>query len=159
MRLKSYVLTIHLGEGEPGLQTPTALWVILGWFKASAGITVKVWVSNILWLLVSIRKSIQLLKFLPVLLFFYGVDTAWGSIPQSTLQVLSVPAYVRNKALNPQRKIECTHAQMMGKSPDVQFGIQFSTWNVGCMSGKWGEISETFKRHWVDICEVERTRG
>ena len=41
---------------------------------------------------------------------------------------------------------------MMGKSLDVQFGIRFSTWNVGSMSGKWGEISETLKRHCFDIC-------
>ena len=33
----------------------------------------------------------------------------------------------------------------MQKFPGVQFGIQFSTWDVGSMSGKWGEISETFK--------------
>ena len=48
---------------------------------------------------------------------------------------------------------------MIGKSPDVQFGIRFSTWNVGSMSGKWGEISQTLKRCCVDICcllEVRR---
>ena len=33
----------------------------------------------------------------------------------------------------------------MQKFSGVQFGIQFSTWDVGSMSGKWGEISETFK--------------
>ena len=52
----------------------------------------------------------------------HGVDT-----PQSTSQALSVPAYIRNKALNSGRKIECTCARMMRKSPDAQFGIQFST--------------------------------
>ena len=56
-----------------------------------------------------------------------------------------MPAYVRKKALNPGRKIECTCAPMMGKSPDVQFGIWFSTWNVGSMSRKWWGISETLK--------------
>ena len=61
-----------------------------------------------------------------------------GGTPQSTSQALSVPAYVRKKALNPGRKIEGTCAQMIGKFPDVQFGISFSTWNVGSMSGKWG---------------------
>ena len=40
---------------------------------------------------------------------------------------------------------------MMRESPDVQFGIQFSTWNVESMLGKWGEISETLKRC-VDVC-------
>ena len=58
-----------------------------------------------------------------------------GGTPQATLQTLSVPANVRKKALNPGKEIECTHAQMMGKSSDVQFGIQFLTWNVGSMSG------------------------
>ena len=47
---------------------------------------------------------------------------------------------------------------MMGKSPDVQFGIQFSTWNVGSISGKWGEISETLKRRCVDICYLQEVR-
>ena len=57
---------------------------------------------------------------------------------QSTLQELSVLAYVRKKALNPGRKIECTRARMMGKSPDVQFGIWFSACNGGAISKKWG---------------------
>ena len=57
---------------------PTALWVILGWFKTSAEITIKVWVPNILRLLFSVRKGIQLLKLLPVLLLYYGVDNACG---------------------------------------------------------------------------------
>ena len=55
--------------------------------------------------------------------------------PQIILEALSVPAYVRKKALKPGRKFECTHAR---ESPDAQFGILFSTWNVGCISGKWG---------------------
>ena len=44
---------------------------------------------------------------------------------------------------------------MMGKSPDVQFEIQFLVWNVESMSRKWGEISETLKRRCVDICELQ----
>ena len=67
--------------------------------------------------------------------------------PQSTSQVISVPAYIRKKTMNPGRQIEYTHAWMMGKSPDVQFGIWFTTWNVGSMLGKSGEISETLERH------------
>ena len=70
-----------------------------------------------------------------------------------------MPAYVRKKGLNPIRKTECTCARMIGKSLDVQFGIQFSTWNVGSISGKWGEISETLKRHCVDICCLQEVRG
>ena len=81
-----------------------------------------------------------------------------GGTPQSVSQALSVLAYLRKKALNPRRKIQCTRARMMGKSPDVQFGIRFSTWNVGSMSGKWGEISETLKRRCVDICCLQEMR-
>ena len=46
-----------------------------------------------------------------------------GGTPQSTSQPLSVPAYIRKKELSPGRKFECTRARMMGKFPDVQFGI------------------------------------
>ena len=46
-------------------------------------------------------------------------------------------AYVRKKALNPGRKIECSRARMMGRSPDVKFGVRFSAWNVRSMSTKW----------------------
>ena len=81
-----------------------------------------------------------------------------GGKPQSTLQVLSVPAYVRKKALNPGRKTESTCARMMGKFPDVQFGIRFSTWNVESMSGKWGKISETLKRRCADIGCVQEVK-
>ena len=45
--------------------------------------------------------------------------------PKSTSPVLSVPAYIKKKPLNSRRKTECTCAQMMGKSPDVQIGIWF----------------------------------
>ena len=72
-----------------------------------------------------------------------------GGTPQSTSEALSVSAYVRKKALNPGRKIECTRARMMGKSPDVQFGIRFSTRNVGSMLGKSGNI---------DICCLQEVR-
>ena len=41
---------------------------------------------------------------------------------------------------------------MMGESPYVQFGVRFSPWNVGSMLGKWGEISETLKRRYIDFC-------
>ena len=47
---------------------------------------------------------------------------------------------------------------MMGKCPNVQFRLWFSTWNVGSMSGKWGEISETLKRCCVDICCLQKVR-
>ena len=75
-----------------------------------------------------------------------------GGTPLSTSQALSVPAYVRAKAQNPGRKIEFTRARMMVKSPDVKLEIRFSTWNVGSMSEKSNEISETLKRSCVDIC-------
>ena len=41
VRLESYVLTIDLGGGDCDLQTPATLWVILGWLKVNAGITIK----------------------------------------------------------------------------------------------------------------------
>ena len=44
--LKSYVLTINLEKGHSDLQSPAGS--SFGWFKASAGITMKVWVFNIL---------------------------------------------------------------------------------------------------------------
>ena len=51
-----------------------------------------------------------------------------GGTPQSTsLSLLSLPTYVRKKALNPGRKTECTRAQMMGKSPDVNMECEFTT--------------------------------
>ena len=78
--------------------------------------------------------------------------------PPRTSQVLLVPPYIRKKALNPGRKTECTHARMMEKFPDVEFGIWFSTWNVKYMLGKWGEISETLKRRGVDICCLQEVR-
>ena len=81
-----------------------------------------------------------------------------GGRPQSTSQALSLLAYVRKKALNSGRKIECTCARMMRKFPNVQYGIRFSTWNVGSMSGKWGELSETLKRCCVDICCVQEVK-
>ena len=59
-------------------KSPTSLWVILGWFNASAGITIKDWVSNILWLLVSVRKGTQMLKFCRYYCFYYGLDKTWG---------------------------------------------------------------------------------
>lgn len=62
------------------------------------GLKVVLVLSNILWLLVSVRKSMQLLKSFPVLM--HGEGTL-----QSTSQVLSVPAYVRKKALNPGKKL------------------------------------------------------
>ena len=43
-------------------------------------------------------------------------------------------------------------------SPDVQYGIRFSTWNVGSISGKRGEISDTLKRHCVNICCLQEIR-
>ena len=46
----------------------------------------------------------------------------------------------------------------MGKFPNVQFRIRFSTWNVGSMPGKWREMSETLKRLCVDICCVQEVR-
>ena len=80
-----------------------------------------------------------------------------GGTPQSNSLGILVPAYVGKKALNPGRKIECTRARMMRKSPDKQFGIRFLTWNVGYI-GKVGEISETLERRCVYICCLQKVR-
>ena len=48
--------------------------------------------------------------------------------PQSTSQVLSVPTYIRKKALNPGRKIECTRAQM---ESSFQHGMWDLCWENG----------------------------
>ena len=73
-----------------------------------------------------------------MVLTIHGVGT-----PQSTSQALSVPANIINKPLNPGRKIECYGTRMMGKFPDVQFGIRFSIWNVGKVGGGRGGIPAT----------------
>ena len=84
---------------------------------------------------------------------FIMVLTIHGTgTPKNTSQALSFPADFRKKALNPGRKTEWICARMMGKSPNVQFEIQFLVWNVESMLRKWGEISETLKRRCVDIC-------
>ena len=69
-----------------------------------------------------------------------------GGTTQSTSQSLSVPVYIKKESTNPGRKIECTCALMMGKTPDVQFGMLFSTLNVRSILGKWVQISVTLKR-------------
>ena len=63
-----------------------------------------------------------------------------------------MPAYVRKKPVNRGRKTECTSDRMIGKSPDIQYGIRFLTCSVGSMLGKWGNLSETLKRCCVNIC-------
>ena len=88
-----------------------------------------------------------------------------GGTPQSTSQVLSVPAYIRKKALNPGGKFECTHAQMMGKSPNIQIWIWFSMecriyvlkagWNIWdfalifAVCRKWGGKDKELK--WLEM--------
>ena len=59
------------------------------------------------------------------------------------------------RRLNPERKIECTLAWVMGKS-DVQFGNQHGMW--GLCPGKWSEISETFKRRCIDVWCLQEVR-
>ena len=93
-----------------------------------------------------------------------------GGTPQSTLQALSVPTCVRKKALNPRRKIECTHARMMGKS-DIQFGIWFLTClkrccvDICCLQEmKWKVqgakmIGNVFKLLWSRGCKAENCVG
>ena len=63
-----------------------------------------------------------------------------GGTSQSTSQALSVPAYVRKKALDPARKVKCTCARMIGKPPDVQFRTWFSKWKCGIYVRKGEDI-------------------
>ena len=56
-----------------------------------------------------------------------------------------MPVFVRKKPVNRGRKTECTSDRMMGKSPDIQYGIKFLTCSVGSMLGK-------LKRCCVNIC-------
>ena len=40
------------------------------------------------------------------------------------------------------------------------YNIKFPVFNIECViySGKWGEISETLERRWLDICCLEEVR-
>ena len=69
-----------------------------------------------------------------------------GGIPQSSSQAISMPAYLRKKALNTQIKIEYTCTWMMGKSPDVQFGIHFFNMERGIYLGKVGWNTWDFEK-------------
>ena len=86
-----------------------------------------------------------------------------GGTPQSTSQAVSVAVYVRKKALNPGRKIECTRVRMMGKPPDVQIWNPVLNMKCGIYFGKvggggGGGVSETLKRLCVDICCLHEVR-
>ena len=100
----------------------------------------------------------QLLTFCQYYYFAMVLTRHGGGTHQSTSQAIAVPAYVRKKALSPTRKTEYTRARMMGKSSDVKFGIWFSTWNVGSMSGNWGKISKTLTKRCVDIFRLHEVR-
>ena len=86
MGLIAFCLAVHLGEGNSDFKSstafrltlvserlilvlqynayPVALWVNLGWRKASGGVTIKTpRFSNILRLFASFRKGIRPLKF------------------------------------------------------------------------------------------------
>ena len=121
-------------------------------------ITIKEWVSNILWLLVSVRKDIQLLKLLPVLLLYYGVNNEWLS---------STPKYLAGDIDVCRRRKESTkHLKKNWVHSCSSDGkIAWCTiWNpifymecgiyVGEMRGK----SETLKKRCVDICCLEEVK-
>ena len=107
VKLKSYVLTI-LGEGNSDLQNPRCLvshpLLVKGqcWYKHKT---------------LSFQYSLNLGQCQerhPAVYFFIMVLTMHGGgTLQSSLQSLSVPPYVRKKALSPERKLKCTSAGMM----------------------------------------------
>ena len=102
---------------------------ILNRVKGSAGITKKFWISDTFWLLVSLRKALQLLKFLAVLLLYYGVVNVWMRYTKSTLRTLSVSAYVRKKVLNHGEKLSalvlewCKNLLMYNLGSGFQHGM------------------------------------
>ena len=71
---------------------PTALWVNLGWRKASDGVTIKILsFSNILRLFVGVRKGIMPLKFLSnykTCQFFVNLVVRVGLITQLTVGLI-----------------------------------------------------------------------
>ena len=78
----------------------------------------------------------------------------WGRTPQSTSQALSVLAYVRKKALNPEEKSSALVLE--GWENLLMYNLE-SSFQHG-MSGKWGEIYETLKRRCVDIYCLQEVR-
>ena len=74
-------------------------------------VLVSQWKSNSL-ILSYCWNGIQLLKFLQVLLIYYG---ARKCTPQSTLQALSVLAYIRKKALKPREKLSILVLKWLSK--------------------------------------------
>ena len=67
------------------------------------------------------------------------VLTMYGEgAPRSTSQVLSVPAYVRKKALNPGRNVKYTRAQMVGNflMYNLESGFQHGMWDLCGESGE-----------------------
>ena len=57
-----------------------------------------------------------------------------------------VPAYVRKNAPVCGHRSEQTFVWRRANTPDLQICLQFSVWNVGALSGKSQEMSETLKR-------------
>ena len=57
-----------------------------------------------------------------------------------------VPAYVRKNAPVCGQGSEQTFVWRRANTPDLQICLQFSVWNVGMLSGKSEEMSETLKR-------------
>ena len=75
--------------------------------------------------------------------FFHGGGTPiifWSSL---------VPAYVRRNAPVCGGGSEQTFVWRRANTPDLQICLQFSVWNVGTLSGKSEEMSETLKRSWI----------
>ena len=75
--------------------------------------------------------------------FFHGGGTPiifWSSL---------VPAYVRRNAPVCGGGCEQTFVWRRANTPDLQICLQFSVWNVGTLSGKSQEMSETLKRSWI----------
>lgn len=110
-------------------------------------------------IVVCVKKGTQPLKFLPVLLIYYGDETAWGRYIWSSLLVNLVPPYVRKKASNSARSTEknnrITRARMKENSSDVKFGICFQHGILVLCHERGGE----YQRLWKNVVLMFKGQG
>ena len=77
-----------------------------------------------------------------------------GRTPRSAARASAVPAYDRKNASQP-RKIQRV---MTAVKPDKPGTLRVSTWNVGSLTGKSGEVARELSSRKVDIACLQETR-
>ena len=77
-----------------------------------------------------------------------------GRTPRSAARASAVPAYDRKNASQP-RKIQRV---MTAVKPDKSGTLRVSTWNVGSLTGKSGEVARELSSRKVDIACLQETR-